>query len=1110
MIVPRLYEDLSVLHQNTMPDRAYYIPSSARGDRLARHRESSDRLQMLSGCEWRFAWYPSIHDLQDHFYLPDYEPGKWWKKEMVPFSWQMRGYDSPQYSNNRYPFPFDPPYVPQDNPCGAYLHHFEWHKNPKAPCAFLNFEGVDSCFYVWLNGTYVGYSQISHHTSEFDVTELLQEGDNLLAVLVLKWCDGSYLEDQDKFRFSGIFRDVYLLHRPADRIEDFVIQTDLSDDYLRADLKIRFFFSRNPLPVSLTLISPDGSGILYQETLQPSPEENRDEKSGLRTESVTIPVDRPLLWNAENPLLYTLVIDTKKEVITEKAGFRKVEVKDLVLTLNGSPITFRGINRHESDPVTGAVCSPDQALKDLRMIKANNFNAVRTSHYPNSPWFYQLCDELGLYVVDEADNESHGTGPLTFTEEDYTERMRKAHFRIADNPDFVEPTLDRVRSMVIRNRNRPSILVWSMGNECGYGRTFEEALRWTRENDPTRLTTYESAFYASPVREFDVSNIDLYGRMYPGFDEVTDYLENAPDKPLLLVEYCHSMGNSPGDFKEYLDLTEQYPALCGGFVWEWCDHAVYKGRSENGKAMYWYGGDHGELQHDGNFCLDGLVYPDRTPHTGLLEYKNVHRPLRSSYDACRQILTVENHMDFADPAGMISAAWTLTLDGSRIAGGPLMIPSLAPHTCAEIPLAFTVPDRGRCFLTVTYVLKNEVFGLAAGHELGFDEIRIPTAEPRALKAAMLLAGTDRSRPDRSLMKAGKAGIAGTAGAQAAADPQPAATASAQAAADSKMAATTALAVTETGRFLIIEGRDFTYQLDTLSGLFTSIKVHDRELLDRPMDFNLWRAPTDNDVPCVDLWKLERLDHTVTRAYEVTWKTAGPAETSLIQQAEGETAPAGASAMHQAYGEALPGAVEISIRQSVAAMSNQPVLRMNNKVTVFADGRILLDVQADKDPEYPDLPRIGLRLFLWGRMKKIRYFGMGPMETYIDKHRAGHHGYFKGTAASMHEDYIRPQENGSHYDCDFVTVKGKGLRLTVASADTDPDSTFSFNASAYTQEELEAKRHNYELEPCGSTVLCIDHRMAGIGSHSCGPELLPKYRVSGETFRFSFMMKPEET
>ena len=1035
MIVPRLYEDLTVLHQNTMPDRAYFVPSSTRNDRLAWR---SDRMQMLSGCEWRFAFYPSIHDLQDPFYLPDYEPGKWWKKEMVPFCWQMRGYDSPQYTNIRYPFPFDPPYVPQDNPCGAYLHHFEWHRDPKAPCVFLNFEGVDSCFYVWLNGTYVGYSQVSHHTSEFDVTDFIQEGDNLLAVLVLKWCDGSYLEDQDKFRFSGIFRDVYLINRPVDRIENYVIETDLSDDYQRADLKIRFTFNRKPVPVSLTLISPDGAEILYRETIRPSRESALTAAVRLRAEGIDIAVEKPQLWSAEDPVLYTLVMDTGKEVITEKVGFRKVEIKDLVVTLNGSPIKFRGVNRHESDPLTGAVCSLDQALKDLRMIKANNFNAVRASHYPNSPWFYQLCDELGLYVIDEADNESHGTGPLSFNENDYNERMRLAHVRIADNPDFVEPTLDRVRSMVIRNRNRPCILVWSMGNECGYGRTFEESLRWTKENDPTRLTTYESAYYASTVRKFDVSNIDIYGRMYPWFHEIRNYMDNKPDKPFLLVEYCHSMGNGPGDFKEYLDLTEEYPALCGGFVWEWCDHAVYKGMAENGKAMYWYGGDHGELQHDGNFCLDGLVYPDRTPHTGLMEYKNVHRPLRASYDTGRQMLTVENHMDFTDPEGRVSAAWTLTLDGAPIAGGPLEMPSVAPHASAEIPLAFTVPDKGRCFLMITYVLKKEAFGLPAGHELGFDEIRIPTAEPRALRAAGMLAEAEGAQAE--VVEAPK--------------------------------------VSEEGRFLVIEGDGFIYQLDTLAGLFTSLKVRDKELLDRPVDFNLWRAPTDNDTPGIDIWKLERLDHTATRAYEVTWKT-------------------------------VREAVEISIRQSVAAMSNQPVLRMNNKITVFADGRILLSVHADKDPEYRTLPRIGIRLFLCGGMKKVRYFGMGPMETYIDKHHAGHHGYFKGTTASMQEDYIRPQENGSHFDCDFVTVKGKGLRLTVACADADPDSTFSFNASVYTQEELEQKRHNYELEPCGSTVLCIDHKMAGIGSQSCGPELSPKYRVADDTFRFAFMLKPEE-
>lgn len=1032
LIIPRLYEDLSVLHQNSMPDRAYYIPSSSRNDGLIRQRESSDRIQMLSGCEWDFAWYPSIHDLSDLFYLPDYKPGKCWKKEEVPFCWQMRGYDNQQYTNIRYPFPFDPPYVPQDNPCGAYLHRFEWHRDQDAPCAFLNFEGVDSCFFVWLNGTYVGYSQISHHTTEFDVSDILQEGDNLLAVLVLKWCDGSYLEDQDKFRFSGIFRDVYLLNRPAGRIENYVIETDCQDSFEHADLRIRLTFSGPAIPVKLTLVSPDNVEIIHEKTILPDADGN-----------ISIPVDHPDLWSAENPLLYTFIMDTGGEAITEKVGFRKVEVRSLVLTLNGSPITFRGVNRHESDPVTGAVCDIDQAYKDLRMIKANNFNAVRASHYPNSPWFYQLCDEIGLYVIDEADNESHGTGPLYFREEDYSERMRKAHVRIADNPAFIEPTLDRIRSMVIRNRNRPCILVWSMGNECGYGCTFEESLRWTKETDPTRLTHYESAFYLSADREFDTSDIDIFGRMYPAFSEVTDYLDSNPDKPLLLVEYCHSMGNSPGDFKEYLDLTEKYPALCGGFVWEWCDHAIYKGTAENGKAMYWYGGDHGELQHDGNFCLDGLVYPDRRPHTGLLEYKNVHRPLRAAYDPAMQVLTLENHLDFTDAAGIVRAEWALTLDGTPIAGGPLSdeLPSIMPHSKVEIPFVFTVPDRGRCFLNINYTLKKEWGCLPAGHELGFDEIRIPTAEPRAKRAADLLAPS---------------------GAKA------------------------MINVKEEGNLLIFEGEDFHYELDTLSGLFISMKPGKTEMLDRPVDFNLWRAPTDNDTPHADQWKLERLDHTVTRAYEVKQILLPGTDKA------DRCAP-----------------VTVRISQSVAAMSVQPILRISNTTTVFPDGRILMHIKAVKDPEIETLPRIGMRLFLKEDMKQVSYYGMGPGETYIDKHHSGRHGCFEGTVDSMHEDYISPQENGSHYDCDYVSVMGRETGLTVASADTDPDRTFSFNVSVFTQEELEHKNHNYELEPCGSTVLCIDHRLAGIGSKSCGPDLLPKYAVCSDEYQFTYMIRPEK-
>ena len=1036
MLFPKLYEDLSILHQNTMPVHSYFIPVSRQADaasarqtemasagsasvssiqQIISERENSDRLQMLSGCAWQFRYFPSIHDLQDEFYRADYLPDEKWAQEIVPFSWQMRGYDENQYTNIRYPFPFDPPYVPHHNPCGAYIHKFQWYRDKEAPCTFLHFEGVDSCFYVWLNGTYVGYSQVSHHTSEFDVSGLLREGENLLAVLVLKWCDGSYLEDQDKFRMSGIFRDVYLLRRPETHITDYLITTTLSEDLHEAELSIRFTFNHEPIPVRLKLLDTPGEIAATAE--------------GYAEAHIT--VREPLLWNAETPNLYTLIIDTEHEIIRERVGFRSVCVRDGVLLLNGSPIKFRGINRHESDPVTGAVDSTEQMLKDLFMIKENNFNAVRTSHYPNAPYFYQFCDELGLYVIDEADNESHGTSTLYYTENDYSERMKLSHERIADNPAFIEATLDRVSSMVLRNRNRPSILVWSMGNECGYGCTFEEALRWTKRTDPTRLTHYESAYYMPRDRAYDVSNIDLYGRMYPAFKDVTDYLDAKPDKPFLLVEYSHSMGNSPGDFQEYRDLTEQNPGLCGGFVWEWCDHAVYKGTATNGKAMYWYGGDHGELQHDGNFCLDGLVFPDRTPHTGLYEYKNVHRPFRSSFDMKTGLLTVANYWDYLS-SSCVAAAYSLSADGTEIQRGTLSLPEIPPHACASVPLKLLISDRGRCFLTITYTLKETVAGLPVGHVLGFDDLPIENA-------CVWSGFAESVFPDNS--SAGNVSPP---------------------------------TVKEDGTDICIISQGFLYRLDTLSGRFTSWKVNDREFLKKPLDFNLWRAPTDNDQPLTELWKTERLDHTVTRAYETEWK---------IRE----------------------GTAVIRLRQSVAAMSVQPILRILSEYCIYPDGMIRIIVSAEKDSQIDTLPRIGLRIFLDRALDKVDYYGIGPWESYADKCRSGRHGLFQATVADLHEDYIRPQENGSHCDCDYVRLNGGGLVLTVAAAD---GNSFSFNASPYTQEELEAKKHNYELEPCGDTVLCIDHRMAGIGSKSCGPDLSEEYRVNAGAYRFAFFIKPE--
>lgn len=617
MIIPKHYENLNMLHENTMPYRSYYVPASACMGALVHDREKSDRIEFLNG-NWKFRFYESIYDLQEKFYEESYDTNGFGEIP-VPGIWQNFGYDEHQYTNVRYPIPLDPPYVPQDNPCGAYVHEFEYEKDEHAPKAYLNFEGVDSCFYVWLNGCYVGYSQVSHCTSEFDVTDYIRSGKNTLAVLVLKWCDGTYLEDQDKFRMTGIFRDVYLLKRPEAVLYDYFTTTKLLGSTADVEICAKFLGSAAET-VNIRIQDMDGNTVAaggFKETAE-----------GEYSHKAVFTIMEPKLWNPETPYLYQVVFETEGEVITDRIGLREVKRDGSVIYINGVKVKFNGVNRHDSDPVTGAVISIEQADLDLKMMKANNFNAVRSSHYPNAPYFYQLCDEYGLFVIAEADNESHGTQSQYLKNQEWDNVVEHWNKRISNNPDFIPATMDRTKLCVYREKNRPCIVMWSMGNECGYGCTFEEALKWTKEFDPTRLTTYESAFYQSSDREYDYSNIDVVGRMYPAFSEIEEYMEKDPEKPSLLVEYCHAMGNGPGDLEDYFQFIQKYDALCGGFVWEWCDHAIYKGKAENGKGIYYYGGDHGEEIHDGNFCMDGLVYPDRKPHVGLKEYKNIYRPAR--------------------------------------------------------------------------------------------------------------------------------------------------------------------------------------------------------------------------------------------------------------------------------------------------------------------------------------------------------------------------------------------------------------------------------------------------------------------------------------------------
>ena len=1008
MIVPRYYENLSVLHENTMPARAYFIPASKRMDNLVEHREESDRMQLLNGT-WKFQYFNSIYDVQEPFFEKDYDTENF-DEIQVPSVWQMAGYDTHQYTNIRYPFPFDPPYVPQDIPCGAYVHNFEYSRDEKASKAFLNFEGVDSCFYVWINGSYVGYSQVSHMTSEFDITDLLRDGENSIAVLVMKWCDGSYLEDQDKFRMSGIFRDVYILKRPKQAISDYHIKTRIEDMLAKVEIEMKFY---SPLNVKISIEDRNGAVVALGSIAEEG--------------TAVLEIASPELWNTENPYLYKLILETENEVIVDHIALRKIEIKDQVIYLNGQKIKFRGVNRHDSDPVTGFTISLEQLTTDLTLMKQHNFNAIRSSHYPNAPFFYEMCDKYGFMVIDEADIEAHGPFMIYRKEDTDYNRFKRWNEKIADDPVWEEAIVDRVKLMVERDKNRFCIVMWSMGNESAYGCNFEKALEWTKNFDPDRITQYESARYRNYDETYDYSNLDVYSRMYPALSEIQEYLDKDGSKPFLLVEYCHSMGNGPGDFEDYFQMIQDNDKMCGGFVWEWCDHAIAHGTAENGKTIYAYGGDHGEEIHDGNFCMDGLVYPDRTVHTGLLEYKNVYRPARViSYDKESGELVLHNYMDFDDLKDYVKISYELTQDGLVISKGKLPEVSAAPHSEGKINLKINVPESGKCYLKFIYHLKKELPLLDEDHILGFDEIEVSKEDTKCKLAEKWIPKT---------------------------------------VVDSE------LQVNENDTQIHIKGREFAYTIDKRTALFTEMKFAGREYLNHPMELNIWRAPTDNDMYIKSEWKKAHYDKAYTRAYT----------TEVVQGKHG---------------------VKITSHASVVAETVQKILDVTITWKIEAAGKIDADIAVTKDDEFPDLPRFGVRMFLDKKLSAVRYFGMGPQESYCDKHQAASHGLYHANVDDLHEDYIRPQENGSHYDCEYVELNNSRYGIVVSA-----ENAFSFNASYYTQEELEKKTHNYELTESDSVVFCVDYALNGIGSNSCGPVVLDQYRFDDVLFRFQFTLIP---
>ena len=972
------HEDAHKLHVNTLPQHAYFIPHSNKRSAMEGERTHSDRFMSLNGV-WSFGYFDSYADLPEEF------EAQALAKETIPVPsvWQTQGYDRHQYTNVRYPFPYDPPYVPIDNPCGLYVRSFEYHPRMGGRRT-LCFEGVDSCFYVWINDAFVGYSQVSHSTSEFDVTPYVRDGANTIAVLVLKWCDGSYFEDQDKFRMSGIFRDVYLLERSGAGIRDYFVHTLLRNHYTEADVWVDLELGGEST-VEYRLYDALGYELVAGRA------ENR---------RIAFSLQDINLWSAENPYLYTLVMTCDGEVIAERIGLREIRVENAVVKLNGQNIKFRGVNRHDSDPVLGAAVGKAEMLRDLTLMKLHNVNAIRTSHYPNAPEFVRMCDEYGFYLIDESDIECHGVTCRghAYRESDYN--------LLAMDPEYGETILDRVRRCVIRDKNRPCVLIWSMGNESGHGKNFDDALAWTKRYDPSRLTHYERASFPPEGEEINQTDLDLYSRMYPSIAEIDAYFEeNKIGKPYVLCEYAHAMGNGPGDLEDYFRCFERHDGHCGGFVWEWCDHAIDMGRTVDGRKKYFYGGDFGEFPHDENFCMDGLVYPDRRPHTGLLEFKNVFRPARISEEDLRAgRFMLHNQLDFTNLREFLSISYCIRQNGVNVCEGniPEEMLDLAPHCRREIRIDLPDGLQGDFAVLFTMIQQFDAPLVPAGHVLGFEQLGRPCFELPAREEGVLEVN-----------------------------------------------------VRESGHRIFLDGENFHYVYDKNRACFDVLNYDNLHLLEKPMELNIWRAPTDNDRNIRLVWEEYGYNRGISRGYE-----------TRIENTDA-------------------GCV-LRTRFSIGAVYLPNILQGEAEWKIATNGSISVSIRADRREDAPALPRFGLRMFLPRPLDRVSYFGYGPYESYVDKHRASTKHLYHDTVAGLHEDYLKPQENGSHYNCNYVDLNGYSGGLEVTG------DGFCFNASIYTQEELTAKKHNFELEPCGSTVLCIDAFQNGIGSNSCGPELSKRF------------------
>jgi beta-galactosidase/beta-glucuronidase len=1061
------WQNPAVFGRNKLPGHAPAIPFPTLEAARTGRRDDSPYVQLLNG-RWKFYLAANPAAVPEDFYFENYNTAGWSEIE-VPGHWMLQGFDKPIYTNLKYPFPPNPPFVPQhDNPTGLYQHHFTLPANWAGRQIFICFEGVESAFYLWLNGREVGYSQGSRLPAEFDLTPYLQPGSNTLSAMVIRWSDGSYLEDQDHWWLAGIFRDVYLYATPKVHIFDLFARPELDGDdpngLLRVEVKISFFdpplqpdyqgqVRRGPEPtgyeVELHLFTAEGQTVA--EPFSAPVEVSDWDITRVRLEQV---VGKPQPWSAETPNLYTLVLVLKDaqgrhlEAVSQRIGFRRVEIKNRELLINGRPVLLKGVNRHEFEARRGKAVTVASMLADIKLLKQFNFNAVRTSHYPNDPRWYDLCDEMGLYLIDEADLETHGI-----------------FNKLTNDTQWLPAMLDRGLRMVERDKNHASIILWSLGNESGYGPNHEAMAGWIRAYDPTRPLHYEGAI--SPYTILQQENglkgrlsqeqkeeamrrgwrngphvSDVYCPMYPSIDLIVAYAqEPANTRPLIMCEYAHSMGNSTGNFREYWDAIENHHGLQGGFIWDWVDQGLVK-VDERGREYLAYGGDFGDPIHDWNFCFNGLIAPDRTPHPALWECKKVLQPiavklkeeLKSLETSAGLSLTLEiaNKQDFSDLSAY-DAGWELLVDGKVGAQGQLDLPALPPGERREVALELPqlpVPPGAEIFLTVRFSLVAKTAWAEAGHELAWEQFKLPFELP----------------------------------------PPPALTLSDMA----------PLQLAEMAATVVITGPDFRLEFDPGAARLTGWRCQGVDLLQAGPTLNVWRAPTDNDGL---KWNALALDKLLGQ-----WLAAGLDR--LEQQVEAVEIE-----------RRSPQVVRI-VARTLARAGGQPGFRHQQIYTIYGSGDIVIDNVVEADPALPTLPRLGLSLTMPPSFEQFCWYGRGPHESYIDRNSGAAIGRYCGTVDEQYVPYPMPQENGNKTDVRWLTLTNRdGFGLLVVG-----QPPLEAGVSHFTAPDLYQAFHTNELTRRPEIILNLDLKQGGLGGASCGPGPLPQYLVWPGTFRFQVRLR----